>query len=131
MILFFYQFIVGVQSIPDAITDLRIHLFHLLVKASDIRPVRLTLVGTELLLLLIALHFSIGLDVLFLYHTQRTDDCQRHPPHFQACWHRAESALEGEVHQCRMQHVVLMVTKGDFVAAKFLSEIEELFAAVP
>ena len=34
--LFFYHFVVGVQCIPDAITRLRIHLFHLLVKVTDI-----------------------------------------------------------------------------------------------
>ena len=40
-------------------------------------------------------------------------------------------SLEGEIHQRRMDDVVLMVPQGYLCATQFLSEVEELLATLP
>ena len=92
---------------------------------------RVGLVGAELGLLLVALHFCVGLDVGFLHRAERADDRQWHLPHLQARRHRIETALEGEIHQSCMDEVILMVPEGYLIAAELLSEVEHFFAALP
>ena len=131
MYLFFNEFIVSVQGSPDAETGLGVYLFDGVVDAFDCCAVRVSLVGAAFRLFLIASHLSVGFDVGFLYHTERTDDGEWHLTHLQARRHGVETSLEGEIHQCRMDEVVLMVAEGYLVAAEFLCEVEELLAAVP
>ena len=39
--------------------------------------------------------------------------------------------MKGEVHQCSMDDVVLMMSQGYLVAIELLGDIEELFASLP
>ena len=129
--LFFNQFVVCIQGSPDAEAGFRIHLFHLVVEMFDVCAMRVRLVGTEFLLFLIASHFCVDLDILFLYHAERSDDGQWHLTHLEARWHRVEAPLKGEVHQGCMDEIVLMMAECYLVAAEFLSEVEEFFASHP
>ena len=45
--------------------------------------------------------------------------------------HSVKTPLEGKVHECRVQQVVLVMTQGNLVAAKLLSQVEQLLAAIP
>ena len=75
--------------------------------------------------------FGILSDVGFLTQAERTDNGQRHLLHLQLGRHRRELALEGEVHQHRMDKVVLVMAQGYLGAAQLLCNVEELFAALP
>ena len=46
-------------------------------------------------------------------------------------WKVRFPSLEGEIHQRRMDEIVLMMAEGNLVAAELLSEIEHLLAALP
>ena len=66
-------------------------------------------VRTLLQLFFIALLLGIGTDVCLLAKTERTNDSERHFTHAQLDGHCGEMSLEGEIHQRRMDDVVLMV----------------------
>jgi len=117
MYLFVNEFIVSVQGSPDTEAGLRVYLFDGVVKTFYLCTVRVCLIGTAFRLFLIASHLCVCLDVGFLHHTERSDDCEGHLAHLQARRHGVEAALEGEIHQGCMDQVILMVAEGDLVAA--------------
>ena len=129
--LFFNEFVVGLERSPDVIAHLRVHLLKGVVELFDVRAMRVGLVGTELLLFLIPLYLGPRLDVALRDEAKRADDGERHLAHLQSGGHCGEVSLIGEVHQCRMDEVVLMMPEGDLVTAEFLCEVEELFAPIP
>ena len=130
-LLFLDEFVVGLEGTPDAVAHFGVQLLETVVDLLDVRAVRVCLVGTDFLLLLIALLFGVSLDVSLWDEAERTYDRKRHLAHLQQGGHRAESALEAEVEQDRMDDIVLMVAEGNLVTAEFLCEIEHLLAAVP
>ena len=69
--------------------------------------------------------------VLFLYEAQGTNDGERHLPHLEFGGHCGEMSLEGEVHECRMEDVVVVMSQGYLVAVERLCEIEHLLATMP
>jgi hypothetical protein len=93
--------------------------------------VRTGLVGTEHLLFLVVLYLSPCLDVVFLYQTEWSYDREWHLPHTEADGHCGKVCLIGQVHQSRVDDIILMVPEGNLVATQFLSEVEELLATVP
>ena len=129
--LFFNEFVVGLERSPDVVAHLRVHLLQGVVELFDVRAMRVGLIGAELLLFLIPLHLGPRLDVALRDEAQRADDGERHLAHLQTGGHRGEVSLISEVHQCRMDEVVLMMPEGDLVTAEFLCEVEELFASIP
>ena len=130
-LLFLNEFVVGLEGTPDAVAHFWVQLFETVVNLLDVRAVRVGLVRTDFLLLLIALQFGVGLDVGLWNEAQRTDDRERHLAHLQQGGHCAETALETEVQQGRMDEIVLMMPEGYLVAAEFLCQIEHYLAAVP
>ena len=130
-LLFLNEFVVGLEGTPDAVAHFWVQLFETVVNLLDVRAVRVGLVGTDFLLLLIALQFGVGLDFRLGNEAERTDDGERHLAHLQQGGHCAESALEAEVQQGGMDDVVLMMAEGYLIAAEFLCQIEHLLSAVP
>ena len=82
-LLFLNEFVVGLEGTPDAVAHFGVQLLETVVDLLDVRAVRVCLVGTDFLLLLIALQFSVGLDVGLWNEAQRTDDGERHLAHLQ------------------------------------------------
>ena len=81
--------------------------------------------------LLVVLYLSPCLDVVFLYQTEWSYDRERHLPHTETDGHCGKVGLIGEVHQSRVDDIILMVSEGNLVATQFLREVEELLATVP
>ena len=131
MYLFVNEFFVSVQGSPDTETGLMVYLLNRVVEAFDYWAMRVSFVGAAFRLFLITSHLGVGFDVGFLYHTEWPDNRKRHLAHLQTCRHRVEAPLEGKIHQCRMDQVILMVAEGYFVAAEFLREVEHFFSSHP
>jgi hypothetical protein len=79
----------------------------------------------------VALLLGISPDVSLGAKTKRADDGKRHLPHTEQGRHGAEVSLEGEVHQCGMYDVVLMMPECNLVASYLLGKVEELLATLP
>jgi len=103
----------------------------MLVNCLNVSTIGVVLIGTLLELLLITLFFGVCTDIILAAETKRADDGEGHFPHAEQSGHGAEVALEREVHQGRMDDVVLMVAQGNLVTPQLLGEVEELLAALP
>ena len=97
----------------------------------DAGAVGVGFVWTELDEFLILLLFGILTDVIFVTEAEWADYGEGHLLHAEFGGHGGEMALEGEVHQGGVDDVVLVVAEGNLGAAKLLSEVEELLAALP
>ena len=80
---------------------------------------------------LVVLLTGILLDVVLLAETQRANDGQWHLAHAELGGHGGEVSLEGEVHQGRVDDVVLMVAEGYLGASQFLGKVKELLTTLP
>ena len=104
---------------------------HLSEQVDDGCAIGLVFVRALLELFFIVMLRGILADVGFLTKSQRTDNGEGHFAHTKLNGHGREMALEGEVHQRGVDDVILMMTKRYLGATQILSEVEELFAALP
>ena len=96
-----------------------------------VRAVRTGFVGAGLQLLPIAPPLGDARQLGLGDETEWADDFHRKLRHLKTGRHRPEGALEGEIHQERLEDVVLMVSEGYLVAALFFGYGKKGLSARP
>ena len=108
----------------DAIADVGIELFELGDEVLHLCAAALLLEWACLRLALVATEQSVTRDIAFVNQTQRTDHLNRHLLHLQEWRDSAKTALENEIHQQRLDDIILMMPQCYLIASKLLCRIE-------
>ena len=116
---------------PEAVARLRAQPLHGVDDAFDRPAVAFAVVGTGLDQRLVAMDFSPTTQIGLVNTTQRPDDSDREFPHPDFYGHRSKRPRKSQVHHCRTQDVVAVMTEGDFRTTQFLRCLKELFPPVP
>ena len=116
---------------PNTIAYFRINLLHISKEVSSSRALGFVFIRALFQLFFVVMSLGIGLNVSLMAEAEWAYDGQWHFLHTELGGHGGEVSLENEVHQSGMDDVILMVAEGNLGTSQFLSEVKELFAALP
>ena len=128
---FFDEYSAFLHGVPDAVSIVRVQSFHLFRELFHFQSIPLSFVWAGFDQRLIVLQRRPFFQQAFRDGSHGADERHVKFPHLQENGHGVETSGKGQVEECCLDEVVLVVPEGNFSEPHFLCFVKEHFPSVP